>query len=249
MVEIDPARLAEFLAIVGIFTYLQSITGFALALGILGAATALAITPIATTAIVVSLLGLLNSLVGLYGKQQLVQWRLVGLLAVGMYPAIAVGVLMLQSLSDESVILLKQLLGLFILAGGVVMLAQTATRTRPARRRTSVLMGLIGGIFGGLFSVVTPPLVHHLYREPISTEAIRATLFAAIIVGVGMRMSVVMATTEVDMLAMTLAAWSMPMVMVISLLARVFRPSLSDRHQRRVALIMLTLLGVPLLLG
>lgn len=249
MAEVETAQLAAFLAIVAASAYLQTLTGFALALGVLGAATQLEIAPIATTAIVVSLLSLANGLVGLYGQHRLIQWRLVGLLAIGMYPAITTGVLLLQTLGSESVLQLQRLLGGFILIGGIVTLAQRATRRRPARRTASMLAGLVGGLFGGLFSVITPPLVHHLYREPVSIEAIRATLFAAILVGIGMRMSVVLSTTEIDTTAVTLAGWSMPVVLVASLLARHYTPTLTDRLQRRLAIALLTLLGAPLLFG
>ncbi len=42
--------------------------------------------------------------------------------------------------------------------------------------------GFAAGSIGGLFSTGEPPLVYHLYRQPISTNVIRTTLLAIFLI-------------------------------------------------------------------
>ena len=110
-----------------------------------------------------------------------------------------------------------------------------------------VLAGLFGGLFGGLFAAVAPPVVYHLYREPMTVDAVRASLHALILVGVAMRMSYVALLSEVQPLALELVVYALPTVVVATLAGRHFTPELSGRTQRRVAVVLMMLLGVPLL--
>ena len=243
----SPEGLALFLAVVAAGAWLQSITGFALALSLLGAMTAFNLTPIEVTAVVVSLLGLAGSLMSLVGQWRAIQWRRLAPVAVGMLPTVGLGVWLMDWLATDATDTLQLILGLFIVVGGVVLLLQPATRERPARWLTGTLAGLLGGFFGGLFAAITPPVVYHLYREPMTVDAVRATLFALIVVGVMLRMSFVALLSEIQPLALELVAYALPVVVVATLAGRHFTPTLSGRSQRRVAVVLLMLLGVPLL--
>jgi uncharacterized membrane protein YfcA len=243
----SPEGLALFLAVVAVGAWLQSVTGFALALSLLGAMTAFKLTPIEVTAVVVSLLGLAGSLTSLVGQWRAIQWRRLAPVAAGMLPTVGLGVWLMDRLATDSSDTLQLILAAFIILGGVLMLLQPATRERPARWRTGMLAGMLGGFFGGLFAAVTPPVVYHLYREPMTVDAVRATLFALIVVGVALRMSFVAVLAEIQPLALELVAYALPVVVVATLAGRHFTPTLSGRSQRRVAVVVLMLLGVPLL--
>jgi uncharacterized membrane protein YfcA len=243
----SPEGLALFLAVVAVGAWLQSVTGFALALSLLGAMTAFKLAPIEVTAVVVSLLGLAGSLTSLVGQWRAIQWRRLAPVAAGMLPTVGLGVWLMDRLATDSSDTLQLILAAFIILGGVLMLLQPATRERPARWRTGMLAGMLGGFFGGLFAAVTPPVVYHLYREPMTVDAVRATLFALIVVGVALRMSFVAVLAEIQPLALELVAYALPVVVVATLAGRHFTPTLSGRSQRRVAVVVLMLLGVPLL--
>jgi len=161
---VNPEGLALFLAVVAVGAWLQSVTGFALALSLLGTMTLFELAPIQVTAVVVSLLGLAGSLIALIGQTRAIQWRRLWPIAAGMLPTVALGVWLLDRLAVSTTGSLQLVLGLFIVAGGALMLLQPATRKRPARWRTGYLAGLLGGLFGGLFAAVAPPVVFHLYR-------------------------------------------------------------------------------------
>jgi uncharacterized membrane protein YfcA len=244
---VDPAELSLFLVVVAACAWLQAVSGFALALGLLGAMTEFHLTPIPVTAVVVSLLGLAGSLVALAGERRAVQWRRLAPITLGMLPSVGLGVWLMDRLAAESTSALQVILGIFIVLGGALMLMRPSTRERPARRRTGVLAGLFGGLFGGLFAAVAPPVVYHLYREPMTVAAVRATLHALIVVGVLMRMSFVSVFSEVQPLALELVLYALPVVVVATLAGRHFTPELSGRSQRRIAVVLMMLLGVPLL--
>jgi len=244
---VNPEGLALFLAVVAVGAWLQTVTGFALALSLLGTMTLFELAPIQVTAVVVSLLGLVGSLIALIGQARAIQWRRLWPIAAGMLPTVALGVWLLDRLAVSTTGSLQLVLGLFIVAGGALMLLQPATRKRPARWRTGYLAGLLGGLFGGLFAAVAPPVVFHLYREPMTVDAVRATLFALIVCGVTIRTTFVMLLSEVQPLALELALYALPVVLVATLAGRHFTPTLSGRSQRRVAVVLLMVLGVPLL--
>ena len=243
----DPAELILFLAVTAACAWLQAVSGFALALGLLGAMTEFHLTPIPVTAVVVSLLGLAGSLVALASERRAVQWRRLAPIALGMLPSVGLGVWLMDRLATEATSTLQVLLGVFIVLGGALMLTRPVTREQPAPRHTGLLAGLFGGLFGGLFAAIAPPVVYHLYREPMTVDAVRATLHALIVVGVVMRMSFVSVFSEVQPLALELVLYALPVVVVATLAGRHFTPELSGATQRRIGVVLLMLLGVPLL--
>lgn len=245
----SPEGLALFLAVVAVGAWLQTVTGFALALGLLGAMTEFDLAPIQVTAVVVSLLSLASSLAALVGHHRAIQWRRLAPIALGMLPTVVLGVWLLEWLAAATTDALQLTLGLFIILGGALMLTQPATRERPARRRTGFLAGLLGGLFGGLFAAIAPPVVYHLYREPLTVDAARATLFMLTIIGVAIRTTSVVALSTVQPLALELVLYALPVVLAATLLGRHFTPNLSGRSQRRIAIGLLMLLGLPLLLA
>ena len=176
----DSAELILFLAVTAACAWLQAVSGFALALGLLGAMTEFHLTPIPVTAVVVSLLGLAGSLVALASERRAVQWRRLVPIALGMLPSVGLGVWLMDRLATEATSTLQVTLGVFIVLGGALMLTRPVTREHPAPRRTGLLAGLFGGLFGGLFAAIAPPVVYHLYREPMTVDAVRATLHALI---------------------------------------------------------------------
>src|SRR5438128_1022291 len=153
-----------FLAIVAIGTYFQTVTGFGLGMIIMGAASGLDLAPVASIAAVNSLLSLANCAIALPGALHQVDWRATRAAALGMLPAIVCGVLLLGYLGSSYAQILKLMLGLAIIYGGISVARQTVPRTHVGHHGSFFLSGIFGGLFAGMFALAGPPLVYQFYR-------------------------------------------------------------------------------------
>lgn len=244
----EPISLAFFLMIAALASYVQTVTGFAFGLIMVGAVTGLDLAPIEFTAVVVSFSALTSALIALHGARQDVCWSLAGAILTGLLPAMLAGVLLLGYLSENSAAQLKLILGLSILAGGIFLILKPAPYRRPSRTWSYLSAGIVGGFFGGLFSVSGPPIVYHLYRQPIALLQIKTTLLVifgsaslgrVVFVGIQGRL-------DEDILITSLLA--IPLVIGASLLGRRFPPPLTDSAMRRGAFVLLSTMGLALVL-
>jgi uncharacterized membrane protein YfcA len=241
-------QLTWFLVAVAIGTYVQTTSGFAIGLIVMAAATLFDLVSIAETAIVISAIGLFNNLFALRGRTYLVSKHGFVRLSLFVVPSTAVGIWLLDILDSENTALLQQLLGWFILVGGGLMLLRPDPRANPASLRATSVAGIASGLATGLFSAGGPPMVYHLYREPISIAQIRATLFALFIVSALSRTVMVGTLGDLSPMVIELVLWSLPVVWFFTLVGRRWTPPLSDRAYRRAAFGLLALLSLPLIL-
>jgi uncharacterized membrane protein YfcA len=93
----DVWMFAVFLAAALLGSYVQSVTGFAMAMILIAVASGTQTAAIPVAAAVVSLLSLANAVLALRGQIHHVEVRLFVWLAVGQLPAIWVGVALLMS--------------------------------------------------------------------------------------------------------------------------------------------------------
>ena len=244
----DTHSLIIFLFVVAIGSYIQTVTGFALGLVIMGAVTFLGLAPVTFSAIVVSLLALVNSFLALTRQGHTVHWSSVRIIVAGMVPAVFSGLLLLDYLSAHSMYLLKTLLGVFIICSGLLLVYKPQPRATIASTGNFLAIGMIGGLFGGLFSTGGPPIVFHLYRQPLPVAVIRTTLLAIFVVATLLRITYVGINGDISWSVIRLSLYSLPLVILFTYLGRRFRPPLSDLSMRRLAFILLILLGLMLLL-
>lgn len=244
----DGFSLIVFLAVVAIGSYIQTVTGFALGLVIMGAVTLMNLAPVAFVAIVISLLALVNSFLALLKHGHTVHWRTVRLVVGGLVPAVFVGLLLLDYLSNHAMATLKTVLAVFIISSGLLLVYKPRPKPVLDSDARFIGIGAIGGLFGGLFSTGGPPVVFHLYRQPMQVEVIRTTLLAIFIVATLFRIGYVSLRGELTWAVIELALYSMPMVLLFTWIGRRYRPPLSDLAMRRVAFGLLIMLGGLLLI-
>lgn len=244
----DNASLLVFLSVVAIGSYIQTVTGFALGLVVMGAVTLLGLAPVAFVAIVVSLLALVNSFLALAKQGHTVHWQTVRLVVAGMVPAVFLGLLLLDFLSTHSVTLLKTVLGVFLIVSGLLLVYKPHPKRQLDPRWRFLAIGSIGGMFGGLFSTGGPPIVYHLYRQPLQVQVVRTTLLAIFIIATLVRITYVGLRGDFTWPILELALYSMPLVLLFTWIGRRYRPPLSDLAMRRVAFGLLVILGVLLLI-
>ena len=240
--------LLLFLAAVALGTYVQTISGFALGLILVGVATLANLAPIQVTAVVVSLLALANNLVALHRHHDTIDWRLVLATSLTLIPTIGLGLWLLEILAASMQDLMQQILALFIIIGGALLIINPKPRRHAAPHWHAAIAGLLGGLFGGLFSTAGPPLVFHLYRQPLTIRTIRSTLFAIFTIATVARIALTVATDAITVSAIELSLISLPVVVLCTLLGRRFPLPLSDTAFRRLAYLLLVLLGGLLLI-
>jgi uncharacterized membrane protein YfcA len=244
----EPSALVAFLVVVAIGSYIQTVTGFALGLIIMGAVTLFGLAPVEFSAIVVSLLAVVNSSLALLKQHRTVHLPSFWPVVAGLFPGVLVGIFLLEFFSLHAIQLLRFLLGAFIITSGVLLLYKPHPKTKLDSRSRFVAIGIIGGLFGGLFSTGGPPIVYHLYRQPLSVAVIRTTLLAIFIIATSLRILYVGIRGDINWPVLHLTLYCIPIVVVFTVFGRKFRPPLSDLAMRRLAFALLILLGVMLLL-
>ncbi len=244
-----PAALAGFLAIAAIAAYVQTLTGFAFGLVMMGAIALVGLLPLPDAAAMVGVLTLVNATqMMLHGGWREVLRRELSLILVTSLPSLVVGYFLLEWLYDTRADLLKVLLGLVIMASSL----QLAMRPQPLAERSSsasfVGFGIISGLMGGLFSTGGPPLVYHLYRQPLPMKRIRETLVAAFGAAQVVRLTLVAASGNIPPPSTLAGAFAIPLVMAATYAARRWPPPLSAVAMRRIVFVLLFLSGVSLAL-
>ncbi|WP_315980327.1 TSUP family transporter [Aliamphritea spongicola] len=128
----DLITLLAFTGIIAFATYVQTVTGFALGMIVMGTVTAINLVPIAFTAVVISAVTLINGLFALKGNLKAVDWRKVMLTTAGILPGVIAGLILLDYMSEEFSELLQLLLGITIILGGLmIMLKPQPLENRP----------------------------------------------------------------------------------------------------------------------
>lgn len=246
--ELD-LNILFLLVVFAIGSYVQASTGFAFGLIVISSISALGLAPIEVTAFVVSLLSLMNSMIGLQGGQ----WRKANFKAILYFsipclPATFVGIWLLAFLGENQLNILKIILGVTIVGSSLVMMLQTNLAKKGSSISVFLLGGLSSGLIGGLFSTFGPPLTYIMYRQPDTLRTIRTTLLLVFAITSIMRLSFVMATQEVSMQTYLLSAIGFPAVVLAALAARYYPIPISVDTMRRCAYGILLASGVSLII-
>jgi len=236
-----------FLLLIGLGAFCQTITGFAMALIIMGGVTALDLALVSFSAAVVSIVSLVNVIAALRHSYQQVDRRLLAYLCVGLVPALIGGVVLLGFLSESSHTLLRKILGAVIIMAGLLQLMKPEPWINRSTPVYATLAGCLGGLTGGLFSTAGPPIAFYMYRQPIAFETIRATLLSIFALStLGRTLAITVAgqiTTEI----LIISGIAIPLVLLSTALAHKVTPYLADIVVRKMVLGLLILVGSFLL--
>lgn len=245
MLSLD--QLILILPVMALGAYVQAVTGFAMGLVVVGAVTVLDAALLSLVAAAVSVMTLVNAGIGLVGRTHLVAWRSANVMLVAMMPCVVAGVLLLDHMTETFATALNAILGGFILTGAVLLTLKPEPRPVASGAGGTLLVGGIGGIFTGLFATGGPPVVYHLYREPWPVATVRTTLLAVFLVSAAARVGFLGVNGTLTVGIASLSALSFPVVAGATAVGRRFPPPLSDRQMRRVAFMLLMVIGVSLL--
>lgn len=236
--------LVAFLLIVALASYLQALTGFALGIFALGGVIALNVSSLQTAALVINVLMVTNVVLALRNSWGAIDTKLLAITLLGVVPGTLGGLWLLENLSDHYFSALQMLLGLVIIGAGITMIIRPAPRPNLSPRREFGFIGVLGGVFGGLYSIPGPPVVYLFYRQPLAVRKVRATLLAIFGVMSAFRLAVVGLQGEVSGEVMYLSTLSVPVVVAVSAFFALYPPSIPDLWVRRGAFVLLICMGI-----
>lgn len=199
----------------------QTLSGFAFGLLLMGALALTGLIPLPEAAIVVSLLTLAYAAVGLAGHRR----KAVSLSLAVARPMIVAGYGLLTLLASSSLTTLRLILGFAIIVSSL----QVARRPSPLAQPSGGPAFMFFGALGGLFSTAGSPLVFQFYRQPPPHRVIRETLVAIFSLNSLFRLGLVAVHGDWRNHALLWAAAGLPAVLVSTYLARRW-----PQHYRRV---------------
>lgn len=241
--------LLPFMAILAVATYVQTVTGFALGMIVMGAVTIFGLVPIAFTSVIISAVTVFNSFFVLKGEYRTFDYSLAAKTCIGIFPGLLIGLILLDYLSSSFGELLQLLLGLTIIIAGLLIIFKPEPFETESQGWAFGLSGMASGLLAGLFSMGGPPLVYLFYRQPLDLKTIRLCLLSVFFVCSVSRIMMVgfQGGLNWDMLLFSLLC--LPVVMAFSWVGKRYPPPLSATNMRRAAFTLLIVIGLSLIIA
>jgi uncharacterized protein len=210
--------LALFAAYAAVATVAQKLTGFAFTLLLLGLGGVMDLAPVADLANAATVLSLASAWSALSRGRRGIDFGIWRSTVWGGLIGVVAGLLLLGWLQANLLALLKLILGITVMACAVSLLVRTKSRPKASSPVSFVGYGLLSGVLGGLFAASGPPLVYHLYRQPLPVEIMRNTLVTALSVISLVRLVLVVSTGGFSTQSAVLCLVAAPIVLGISFL-------------------------------
>ncbi len=242
----DPSILA-FWTIAAIAAWVQTLTGFALGLILMGATGALGLMPVPQAAAITSLLVVVNAVIVLMQGWRDVDRPALRLIMTGALPALIAGFLLLNWLAGTALGLLQFLLGVAVAGSAAQLAARPSLRKTRSSPASFLLSGVLGGMMGGLFATTGPPVIWQLYRQPMPLAAVRVTLVSVFLLTQSLRAGLVIGTGGITLPLLISAAGAAPSIVLGTWLARRFPPPVETATIRKLALLLLFMSGLSLI--
>jgi len=238
---------AIFLVIVAGAVYAQAITGFALALILLGLIGATNLVPLPDAVNASTIIAFCTAWTFLYRRRALRVERVLIPMLVASAAGIVVGALLLTWLAGTAYEVLRLILGASIVACALSL--WRAAQPLPALSSPAIyaLTGGVSGLLAGMFSAPGPPLVYLLYRQPKPLAWIQQSLMVVFGLGTLLRLLIVVPSGQFSLLSLQLAVEAVPVVFVVTFYAARRAPPLSPKLLR--GLVCALLIGTGLSMG
>jgi uncharacterized protein len=238
-----------FLLFVALAVYAQNLTGFALALILLGLVGATDLVPLVDAVNAVTVIIAATACTFLYRR-----WP--PRLERSLWPAVAssaagaiVGTVLLTWLADTAYEVLRFILGMSIVLCAL-LLWRTAEPLKTGSARSAFLIaGGISGLLGGMFSAPGPPLVYLMYRQPLAHARIQESLILFFGMTALLRLALVVPTGQFSPGAAQLAIEAMPVVFIVTSFAASRPPPLPLPLLKAIVCLLLVATGVGMIGG
>ena len=240
------AALIGFLLLTGAAAYAQTLTGFAFGLITMGGIGLTGLVSLPDAAMLVSVLTLVNASQMILKGWRDVAWREFWLVMVASVPMLFAGYALLGWLAGTRADALRLILGLVIVLSSLQLARKPEPLARPSGKASFLFLGALAGVMGGMFSTAGPPLVYHLYRQPMPLVTVRETLVTVFAVNAVFRIGLVSAAGNLPPASTLLGLFAIPVVMGATYAAGRWPPPIPPVVMRRIVFILLFLSGVSL---
>jgi uncharacterized membrane protein YfcA len=236
-----------FLAFVALAVYAQNVTGFALALIVLGLIGATDLMPLtdAVNAVMVMVLG--TACTFLYRRWPLRLERSLWPAVAGSVAGTVAGTLLLDWLAGSAYEVLRLLLGLSIVGCALLLWRAAKPWETPSSRPAFVLAGGLSGLLGGMFAAPGPPLVYLMYRQPLAHARVQESLILFFGIVALLRLLIVVPAGQFSMRAALLTAESIPVVFLVTAFAAGRPPPLPPKLLRALVCLLLVATGAGMI--
>ena len=232
---------------IGLGAMIQTVTGFAMGLVIIGGVTLFGLADIAFIAIIISLISGVNTLIALRYAYKHIKWIFVAKVSVTMLPALVLGVLVLDYLSNDYYVGLQKLLGLVIVTGGILLMLRPTPWNKISHPAWLMLTGTAGGFIGGMYSAGGAPLAYFMYRQPLEINVIRATLLCFFALTTALRTVVVGIQGQLTTEILSVFVLAVPVVIIVTLTMTRLLHLVPDGLVRKLVFLLLVAMGIMLI--
>lgn len=216
---------------------------------VIGISSGAALTSVPFIATVVSLISLVNSAVALPKHLHHIDWRIANTTLLGIVPSSIIGVVLLNFLNAQATSSLEFLLGVVIVYSGISFALSPTQRNSVSSLKSFFFVGFISGLCGGLFGMPGPPVIFHLYRQPMAIPVIRNMLLLMFACTAFTRTFYEAITVGLTRDMLVISALAVPCVAVVTILAQRYPPPISPMNMRRITFITLVIIGLGLIVG
>jgi uncharacterized protein len=236
-----------FLMFVAVAVYAQNLTGFALALILLGLVGATDLVPLVDAVNAVTVIIAATACTFLYRRwPPQLERSLWPALASSVAGAVA-GTILLTWLADEAHEVLRLILGISVVLCALLLWHAGEPLKTVSSRSAFVLAGGISGLLGGLFSAPGPPLVYLMYRQPLPHARIQESLILFFGMGALLRLALVVPAGQFSIGATWLAAEAIPVVFLVTCFAAGRPPPLPLRLLKAIVCLLLVTTGAGMI--
>jgi uncharacterized membrane protein YfcA len=240
------ATHVTFLVFVAGAVYAQALTGFALALILLGLVGATNVVPLTDAVNATTIIGFCTAWLFLYRNRALRIEKVLVPTVIASAGGVVVGALLLVWLAGTAYQLLRLVLGASIVACALSLWRAAQPLPAMSSARTFAITGGIAGIMGGMFSAGGPPLVYLLYRQPKPLTWIRQSLMVFFGFSTSLRLFIVVPSGQFSLFALQLAAEALPVVFLMTYFAVRHPLPLSPKLFRGLICVLLITTGLSM---
>lgn len=244
----DIVSLSALLMLAAVAAYVQTLTGFALGLIMMGGVGLTGIIGLPEAAILVSCLTFVNAVLVLARGWRDIAPREFASILISSIVMLFAGYWLLGVMASTSIDWLKLLLGAVIVVSSIQLALKPVHLAKPSSTPSFFFYGAIAGLMGGLFSTSGPPVVYHLYRQPLHPVVIRETLVAVFAANATLRFGIAAWSGDLPEGNFWWTLLSIPVVIALTIVAKRWPPPISQLAMRRLAFILLLLSGLSLTL-